>query len=235
MKLKGDYLERLFRARGIKVRVGNIEPHRMKIYYEPSKELLSLNSEVMALAERFDCLEYAIADGNVDAINFHTNCQNVDDISSKFNSELIASIGIIFDPSYKPYTLGYRLNGGMSIYFYPTVWKETRYGIRGLTDRKLIENQLIRFLSFISASNDCKNWILNQIPYIEKFKGVCITNYKNKNSFKLYYRITSQGIRTIFSSYCDVEEYCNKYGNVVLTSVSIVNGEVDSFNLYFLR
>ena len=231
MKFEGDYLEQLFRSRGIKVCVESSESHRMKIYYEPNKEVLSLNSEVKALSERFDCLEYAITDGKIDAINFHTNCKNINDISSKFNSELIDSIETVFDSSYKPYTLGYRLNGGRSIYFYPTVWKGTRFGIRGLTNKNVIENQIDKFLSLISASNDCKRWVNNQISHIVKFKGICITN---NNSYKLYYRMTSQGIRKIFTSYCDVEKYWDKYGDVVLTSINITNGEVHYFNLYFL-
>ena len=46
--------------------------------------------------------------------------------------------------------------------------------------------------------------------------------------------MTSQGIRKIFASYCDIEGYCDKYGDVVLTSIGIINGEVYYFNLYFL-
>lgn len=228
-------MEQLFRSRGVKVIVGESEPHRMKIYYEPNIEILSLNPEVLELAGRFECLEYAVAEGEIDAINFHTGCKNVEDIISEFNCELIAKMGEIFDTSYKPYTLGYRLNGGKSIYYYPTVWKDTRFGICGIIDNSVINEQINRFLFWVSASNDCRNIIYRQIPYITKFKGVCITNYQNKNSYKLYFRMTSQGICKTFVPDCDIEKYCDEYGEIVLISIGIMNGEIESYNFYFLR
>lgn len=228
-------MERIFRSRGIKVIIGNGGSDRVKIYYEPNPEILSLNSEVKVLAERFLCLEYAVSEGNVDAVNFHTNCVNIDDVTASFNCELIDVIDKIFDSSYKPYTLGYRINGGISIYYYPTTWKETHFGICGITDQKTIMDQVDRFLTYIAVTEECRSWIINQIPYITKFKGVCITNFQNSNSYKLYYRLSSQGARSLFESSCNIEQYCDEYGEVVLVSANIRNGQLDSFNLYFLR
>lgn len=229
------FLEERFRSRGIKVIIGNNRSYREKIYYDPYPGILSLNLEIEMLAERFSCLEYAVSEGEIDAINFHTNCENVDDITAPFNCALIDDIEKIFDSSYKPYTLGYRLNGGTSVYYYPTIWKTTRFGICGITNQKTITEQIARFLSYLSVNGECSRWIMKQIPYITKFKGVCITNFQNKNSYKLYYRLSLQGVRTLFGSSCNVEQYCSDYGEVVLVSSNILNGQIDSFNLYFLK
>lgn len=233
--IEGEWLKQKFRSRGIKIRIGDYGSERIKIYYEPVPELLSLNSEVRLLAKRFDCLEYAVCEGEVDAINFHTNCANIDDIVNSFDCGMIKDIGTIFDTSYKAYTIGYRIKGGISIYYYPTICKGNRYGICGITDPKTFKNQITRFLAYISANDECRCWILNQVSYITKFKGICITNSENGYSYKLYYRLTLEGIRKIFKTKCDVESYCSKYGEVVLVSVSILSGQVEAFNLYFLR
>lgn len=116
--IEGEWLEQKFRSRGIKVQIGDYASERTKIYYEPEPDLLSLNSEVRLLSERFTCLEYAVCEGEVDAINFHTNCGNVDDIADSFDCDMIKDIGTIFDTSYKAYTIGYRIKGGISIYYY---------------------------------------------------------------------------------------------------------------------
>lgn len=233
--IEGEWLEQIFRSRGIKVRIGDYGSERTKIYYEPIPGILSLNTEVRLLSERFDCLEYAVGEGEVDAINFHTNCENIDDIADSFNCKLTKDIGKIFDFSYKAYTIGYRVKGGISIYYYPTICKGNQYGICGITDPKIIKNQIARFLAYISANDECRCWILNQIPYITKFKGICITNHEDSYSYKLYYRLTTEGIRKIFQTKCDVESYCSKYGEVVLVSVSVLSGQAEAFNLYFLR
>ena len=228
-------MEGIFRSRGIKVIIGNGGLDRVKTYYEPNLEILSLNPEVKLFAERFTCLEYAVSEGKVDAVNFHTNCANIDDVTAAFNCKLIDDIEKIFDSSYKPYTLGYRLNGGISIYYYPTIWKDTHFGICGITDKKTIMDQIVRFLTYIAANEEWRCWIINQIPYITKLKGVCITNFQKDNSYKLYYRLSSQGVRSLFKSNCNIEQYCDEYGEVVLISTNIRNGQLDSFNLYFLR
>lgn len=225
----------LFRSRGVKFKLGEYEPHKIKIYYEPNEETLSLNSEVEALMKRFQCLEYASSDGKIDAINFHIDCKNIGDIVSKFNNELIMSIETVFDSSYKPYTIGYRMNGGKSVYIYPTVWKENRFGIRGIIDTKTIYKQINRFLSFIYASSECKNSICEQISYITKFKGICITNHHQITSYKLYYRMSEDGIRRIFIPRYNIEHYREEYGDIALISVGICDGEIDSYNFYFLR
>lgn len=215
--------------------MGNTAQNIMKIYYEPNDEVTSLNSEVIELAERFECLEYAVTDGKIDSINFHLDCKQIDDITAEFNCDLVTNIGSVFDLSFKSYTLGYRLNGGKSVYYYPTVWKGTRFGIRGITDRSVIVKYIERFLSFVSVSSECRDTIIQQVPYVTKFKGVCITNYRNKNSFKIYYRMNSQGIREIFGADYITRKYCDEYGEIVLISVGITDGEIVSYNFYFLR
>jgi hypothetical protein len=228
-------LEQIFRSRGIKVSMRKDEANKIKIYYEPNQEIIPFDSGIISLAERFTCLEYAVSAGKVDAVNFHTNCESIDDITTSFNCEMINVIGNVFDPSYRAYTIGYRMNGGKSIYYYPTVWKDTRFGLCGITDKKIITDQITRFLSFIYATDECRYWIFSQIPYMTKFKGLCITNFQNTNSYKLYYRLTSTGIRVLFETSCEIEKYCNEYGEVVLVSSSIMNGQIEAYNLYFLR
>mgnify|MGYP003299871447 CR=1 FL=1 len=215
--------------------VGNTAKKKMKIYYEPNDEVISLNSEVLELADRFECLEYAIADGKIDSINYHLDGKQLDDIIAEFKSNLANDIQYVFDASFVPYTLGYRFNGGKSVYYYPTVWKEKRFGIRGITDCSVIKKYIKRFLLYISASKECKDTIKEQLPYVTKFKGVCITNFENKNSYKLYYRMNMQGIRDVFGTTYDIEKYCDEYGEVVLISVGIMDGDIVSYNFYFLR
>lgn len=228
-------LNKPFRSRGIKVNFCCPYEFKMKEYYEPENNTYELNNEISELSKRFECFEYSLNDGNIDSVNFHTRCQDISDIINPFNSELIENIADIFDETYRPYTLGYRLNGGKSIYYYPTIWKGDRYGIRGITDIDLIESQICRFLDFIQAAEVTRDFIRQLINGIIKFKGICVTNYCGENTYKLYLRMNENGIYENFNDYVKVNELENQYGDIVLMSIGFNGVDAISTNFYFVR
>ncbi|MEE1282959.1 MAG: hypothetical protein UHK60_12050 [Acutalibacteraceae bacterium] len=179
-----------FRSRGIRFDI-NGELVSEKEYYEPDIYYLSRYKNLKDCFVRWECFEYAMKVGmeSVDSVNFHTDMttHNPKDLilQNVISSEKIRKI---FDDSFKAYTIGMRLTGdeitGQSIYYYPSVWKIHRYGIKGITDPLVINAECSRLLNYLELND--KRYV-EYVNMITKLKGFSVTeNQDGKVSYKLY-------------------------------------------------
>lgn len=230
-----------FRSRGFSYNILS-KKMTMKKYYEPNNDVLLINENIRYISSNMKCLEYSVNDkGKIDSINFHTECNNISNyILYNFNDIVSLNIKSIFDESYKAYTVGYRLTdtyiSGMSIYYYPTVWKKERFGICGITDNIKICHQISLFLTAIKATDKCRNKMKQLTPAIKKFKGCCITSdYNNIISYKLYFKINICDIKSFFEKNIDINKLEDNYGDTVLIAVRFDEGEISGYNFYYLN
>lgn len=237
------------RSRGIRLiyNRNRLEKQGMKTYYEPDcccqffPTVLTewINSDFINI------FEYSEVEGLIDTFNFHVNLCNqnyhkIYDTLPKKLTEIIDIIPYIFDESFRNYTVGYQIqNGeivGESFYFYPTIWKEKRYGIRGTTDRQKIITFIKRFSQYL-VNNDpsSESEILSFANILYKFKGISIHYKKKEISYKLYGRADEEKLNVFLGErgYCKADEDA-AFGHTVLIAQRINKSVVAGYNLYYL-
>lgn len=230
-----------FRSRGIRFDLLS-KCISMKEYYEPTDDLIRVNSCIAELASRMRILEYSINDdGLLDSINFHTSCIPFRDIVKINYSNLTEdNICQVFDETFKAYTLGLRFKNNevfaVSVYFYPTILKKTRYGISGITDADKIKKQICKLASKLQLDEFVKRDIITIASLAVKFKGIGITvNKFNIASYKLYFRFKDGDFKKLFGTIYDYDKYKNLYGDIALLGLRIENNRIPGYNFYYLR
>lgn len=239
---------KIFKSRGIRLlKNGNTISKQTKIYYEA--EMFNFdNPFVRELINNgiIDCFEYScLDDGEIDAYNYHVNLQT--DYSqlykplSSYQVEIINSIPRVFDDSFNNYTIGYRFKGqeiiGNSYYFYPTVIRDERYRIKGVTDRETIISEVKNFAQKVSVNKNDFDEIIRYGSIITKLKGVSVHIQNNRVGYKLYARIRLEDLKVFIKKYIKIEldEYFDLYGEIVLVAQRIEDGNVQGYNIYFLK
>lgn len=235
----------IFRSRGISIQ--NYPPYTLKekTYWDLVSS--QLNDPWLTPLETTGILtsfEKAQTDDNVTAINFHVDlCQNHSEIfmpASKPCQEGLKQIPLIFGGHYRPYTLGVRLEidkiRTVTYYYYPTIWKGSRYGICGDVNRKHYTDGIKKF---VVARNIPYNGELQAfIQTTTKFKGISITEYHGHFYYKLYAKID----HPLFLSH--LKQYIpQKYkliestvtAPIVLAAVRIEDNHIAGYNYYFLK
>lgn len=240
-------MTKVFRSRGIRIKKGNIQDSEPKTYYEPDTRHLMKFEELNKLVKTgvLTYFEYSEKiNGQLDSLNFHNNffvSNNI--LYEKLSSEqknILNNISDVFGEQFRNFTTGYRINEnkicGISYYYYPTVWKETRFGIQGVTEENVINKMMLKFMdSYGIVQVDCRNEILFWSRLLYKFKGISVSFDNAENvEYKLYGKIMpnkinllSEYIPKLYSSEIDFNE-------VALTSLRIKNGTVTGYNLYYL-
>lgn len=232
-------IKKMFRSRGFRYE-NETGLLKMKIYYDADSSVIEGNELLGTIDKKMQLFEYSVDEyGNVETVNFHNDFTNIINDGFGENMEEIHNRIIeIFDDSFRDYTIGYRIKEneviGKSVYYYPTAWKGTRYGIKGITDKAKMSIQLNRFIDTIDVNTEDKIEILQFTSLFYKFKGCGITFSHNGNKeYKLYGRILSKDINDFFQNKVNLSA-CNIYGDVVLTAIRIRNGVVSGYNLYYL-
>lgn len=240
----------VFRSRGIRIIKDkeNCFTEQMKIYYEPENELKEnriiqrwLSTGILSL------FEYSMVEENViDTYNFHVNLMDevyremYDEMLAEGEKKLLGMIPVLFDESFRNYTVGYRIAGqeiaGQSYYFYPTVLGETRYKIRGIVDDERIYQEIQRFSEYVSKGRlECENEIKAFGRLMHKLKGISIHIAENNVGYKLYGRIRYELLKKYLMEIMGYELERNKhYGDVVLAAQRIQRGRVTGYNIYYL-
>lgn len=241
-------MHKIFRSRGIRLfKNSNLISQQTKIYYEAEKFDFD-NSFVCKLVNSgiIDCFEYSCLDNDeIDAYNFHVNLQT--DYSqlymplSSYQVEIINSIPKIFDVNFKNYTIGYRFEKneitGNSYYFYPTVIRDERYRINGVTDREIIISEVNNFAKKVAVNKDVFDEINTYGSILTKLKGVSIHIQNDRVGYKLYGRIRFEELKVFFKKYLnfEIDEYFGVYGEIILVAQRIEDGQVQGYNIYFLK
>ena len=242
-----------FRSRGIRLikdlpNTSATQIATSKIYYDADRLLLRqpelqqyIDNDILSYFEH-SIDEY----GNIDTFNFHLNFNNICDslyygLSPRI-LKLIKSMPVIFDATFLNYTIGYRLVDdqviGRTFYFYPTIPKENRIGIKGITDKEVIIQYINNFIEYLGIDNaEAKSEIQSFSHLIYKFKGIGISVFNNcKIGYKIYGKVYSYDIYEYVSYKVSlgVKQY-NEYGEVALVAQRIDNELVSGYNLYYLK
>lgn len=242
-------MERIFRSRGIRILYN--DGHTLckeKVYYEPDESCVQKNEYIENLQERglISLFEYSVVEEQIDTYNFHVSLTNENymEIYEGISSNVVNAFEIIkmcFGGCMKNYTIGYKMRGAIieqqSFYFYPTIWKGTRYGIKGITEQGVINDGISKFAELIARNyTSTSNEINNFSEIIYKFKGISIHPYGNSIGYKIYGRVDNNIIKKyLMEKYGFNMESYHKYGECVLAALRIINGQVQGINIYFLR
>lgn len=238
------------RSRGIRIIKDNENcfTEQMKIYYESENDLKE-NRKIQGWLRTgiLSLFEYSMVGENViDTYNFHVNLMDevyreiYDGMLSKKEKKLLDMIPVLFDESFRNYTVGYRIAGeeiaGQSYYFYPTVLGKTRYKIRGIVDTKRIQQEIQRFSVYVSKGYlECENEIKIFGELMYKLKGISIHIAENNIGYKLYGRVSYELLKKYLLEIMGYELERNKhYGDVVLVAQRIQQGRVTGYNIYYL-
>ena len=206
----------VFRSRGIRIIKDKEDcfTEQMKMYYEPENELKE-NSKIQRWLRTgiLSLFEYSIVEENViDTYNFHVNLMDevyreiYDGMLTEREKKLLDMIPVLFDQSFRNYTVGYKMVGqeiaGQSYYFYPTVLGKTRYTIRGIVDAERIHQEIQRFSAYVSKGHmGCENEIKTFGRLMYKLKGISIhINVNNLIKATTIYSVCHSKIYIIFSS-----------------------------------
>lgn len=188
--------------------------------------------------------EKAQVDGHVTAINFHVDlCRDYAKIfmpASKPCQECLMKIPLIFGENYRPYTLGVRLDMDnirmVTYYYYPTIWKGSRYGIRGDLNR---DHYTEGIKKFVVARNIPYNYELQAfIQTTKKFKGISVTEYNGHFYYKLYAQINEHLFLAHLKQYSPrayKKIITTITSPIVLAAVRMENNQIVGYNYYFLR
>lgn len=245
-------LEKLFRSRGVRFIKKSFAGYgksfaKVKIYYEPDFSILKCHrlSEMMnkGILEYFEYSENE--SGNIDTFNFHNNLNiQSDEIYQDLSVEqlqILKKVPYFFDQTFLNYTIGYKVDEekiiGKNYYFYPTIKKENGYGIKGITERTIIEKYIGRFAYEIGINDmESEDEIKAFSGMIYKFKGISIAFTINKLvEYKIYGRILSCDIYKFLSDKVEIDsDSLEKFGDVVLVAQRIRNKCVVGYNLYYL-
>lgn len=141
------------RSRGIRLLknidyINNNIPNS-KIYYNADIALLdNVKLQNYVNKSMLKYFEYSVLEtGEIDNFNFHTDVDNIpDDIYENLSEaqlKHIKKIPLVFDKNFLNYTVGYRVRDDKIViynyYFYPTIKKGNRVGLKGVTDRDKIQ------------------------------------------------------------------------------------------------
>lgn len=238
--------KRGFRSRGIcLLRQDGDAPHRQKCYYDAGDSLYPAYLQQYIADGLLHPFEYSLNQfGVLDSINFHVETER--DLSPLYEGiseeprRIIGAIPRIFSQNFRLYTIGYRMLGediiGKTFYFYPTIRKENRVGIKGIEDSGLIGNFCDRFLQFLQMPSESWEEIEHYVKLVAKFKGVSLTVLRNGAvDYKFYGRIPSSKIYQYLQNYLysDITQY-QRFGDVILTAVRFNERAVMGYNLYYL-
>ena len=236
-----------FRSRGIQVKKTLQSPDQasigMKCYYDADSNTLSALRATCHIDSRLSCFEYSLnRSGNIDSYNFHVDLTVPSD--GLFADQTLCvqnqllEIPKIFDSSFRNYTIGYRIKDGKYIgkifYFYPTVWKHGRFGIKGVTDPTLIEEYRSRFIKWSNLSQ--ADELTDFWSMIQKFKGISVSvTLYGELEYKIYARIEQNSLYHFVEQTSSTDlSFCKKYGECVLSAQRITNGIVTGYNFYYL-
>ena len=240
-------MEKVFRSRGIRLlrnQDGSTQ-EQQKIYYEPNgcwiehKQLnFWMEEDLLSL------FEYSEVNGRVDTYNFHVHLENeqYNKIYSGLDEKILAvldEIPSVFDASFRNYTVGYQIANGeiarSAYYYYPTIWKETRYGIKGIEDTAIISDEISRFANYVVSDQQSKDEIEDFGRIIYKLKGISIHFREDLCGYKLYGRCNKSKLQAFLADRMKVNLESYDYGDVVLVAQRIQFGCVAGYNLYFMK
>ena len=218
-----------------------------KIYYDPDFQC-HIPKEAMELEKKniLKLFEYSKKDNEIDSINFHVNLCNISYPSIYKNlsprlMDIVYKLSDLFNGTLKNYTVGYRIKGkdivGKSLYFYPTIWKKTRYGIKGVTNKELIKAELSDFSEFIGISNsDDFRKIYTFIDRIYKFKGISIDLDYKSFGYKIYGRLEADDFNDLIgeSLYKD-SVLLKREKPPILVAQRIKENKITGYNVYYLN
>ena len=245
-----------FRSRGIRI-LKDAEKgftEQMKMYYEPEADFQE-SRQIRGWMEKgiLSLFEISLTESRiVDTYNFHVNLLRKDsaeaspdfreiygelplDIQSK-----LKRIPVLFDESFRNYTVGYRIkNGevsGQSFYFYPTILKGERYGMKGITDTGKIHGQTKRFSEAASGGSSAAEKEINDFGEIlYKLKGVSLHISGGSFGYKLYGRANQRLLERFLDKKMGYQiKRDGQYGEVVLAAQRISQGKVAGYNIYYL-
>lgn len=239
----------VFRSRGIRILKDDEKgfTEQMKIYYEPAGSFTE-NRKIQTWLKNgtLSLFEYSMLEEHrIDTYNFHVNLIRGDyqEIYNGLLPELRMELDVmpaLLDESFRNYTVGYRIEKGkvigQSFYFYPTVLKEHRFGIKGVVDKAKIREQTDRLAKYISKSDDAaRKEIADFAENIYKFKGVSVHIAGDDIGYKIYGRVEQCRLEHFLSEKMGYSlKRSSKYGEVVLTAQRIQTGKVTGYNIYYL-
>lgn len=241
-------MEKKFRSRGIRIlRSGGDTVCKEKVYYEPDDNSIYKNIYLENMEEKglLTLFEYSVIEGQIDTYNFHVSLsdENYMELYKGMASsitDVFESIKSCFGECMRNYTIGYRLREmaivQQSFYFYPTIWKSTHYGIKGITDAVKISDGIAKFAKLIAVRNTSSCMEINNFAkIIHKFKGISIHPYENSIGYKIYGRVHEPFLkRYLLEKYnYDMSEN-EQYGECVLAALRILEGQLQGVNIYFL-
>lgn len=238
-------MEKVFRSRGIRLlrnQDGSTQVQQ-KIYYEPNgcrvdnRQLYSWMEEKV-----LSFFEYSEVCNKIDTYNFHVKLENDQHkiIYSRLDEQSRALLDVIpsvFDESFQNYTVGYQVEKGeisrSAYYYYPTIWKEIRYGIQGIEDAATISREITRFAEYVASDQQAKDEIVDFGRSMCKLKGISVHFRETLNGYKLYGRCNKSELQTLLVDRMKVDLENYKYGDVILVAQRIQLGHVTGYNLYF--
>lgn len=245
-------MQKEFRSRGIRLMknidyINNTIPNS-KTYYNVDISLLD-NPELQNHVNKgiLKYFEYSLLEsGEIDNFNFHTDTSNIPDVIYKNLSEAqlkhLKKIPLVFDENFLNYTVGYRVRDEKIViynyYFYPTIKKGNRMGIKGVTDRDKTQKYTDNFIEFLNITDpEAMDEIKTFFSLTYKFKGLVLTfNENDLIEYKIYVRIETEKIYKFLEDKILVDtNLYKKYGDVVLVGQRIRNNQVAGYNLYYLK
>lgn len=245
-------MQKEFRSRGIRLMknidyINNDIPNS-KTYYNADISLLD-NPELQSYVNNgtLKYFEYSLLEtGEIDNFNFHTDTSNIPDVIYKNLSEAqlkhLNKIPLVFDENFLNYTVGYRVRDKKIViynyYFYPTIKKEDRIGIKGVTDRAKIQKYTDSFIEFLNITDpETIDEIRAFFSLTYKFKGLILTfNENDLVEYKIYGRIETEKIYKFIEDKISVDTNTyREYGEVILVGQRIRNTKVVGYNLYYLK
>lgn len=240
-------MKRVFRSRGIRLIKSEEGVFcREKVYYEPdgSYEIKNLWVRKQQSDGIISLFEYSIIDEVIDSFNFHVNLngdyRRIYERLPKYICEEVAEFESLLGDPFKNYTIGYKFSEveitGRSFYFYPTTWKENRYGIKGITENSVINEKLGAFYEYIGLNEnlfgDEKKEFISSVC---KLKGISVTYGLDGMDYKVYCRMDMKQLNLLLKKYLGYEQKeRDEYGPIVLVAQRICNSAIVGYNIYYL-
>lgn len=242
-------MERKLRSRGIRIICKNDSiTCTEKIYYEPDITCEHRNKYLADLQDKglLSLFEYSIVDGQLDTYNFHVSLSK-HDYQEIYAGESVAVLAVFddirncFGDCMRNYTVGYRIKDSKiekkSYYYYPTIWKGTRYGIKGITDSRVINDDMEKFAKLVASRHkESQGKIISFANLLYKFKGISIHPAIDNLGYKIYGCIEKNILKKYLLENYDYNLDQNlQYGECVLTALRVLSGQVQGINIYFLK
>lgn len=242
-------MQKIFRSRGIRI-ISNRGKNLIveKCYYEPDEHCKINNNYLTDLQAKgiLSLFEYAVVDEKIDTYNYHVSLTNekYTDLYRELPIEVMKvfrKIKDCFGDCMKNYTIGYRLDKStvtqQSFYFYPTIRKENRYKIKGITQREVILNGCEKISEFIVGENaEYQKKIVDFANLLYKFKGISVHVSNDNIAYKIYGRIEYDKLKPYLLEKFNYDIDQNfQYGRCVLVALRIAYNKIQGINIYFLR